>query len=135
MPDSGLFQRISAMSYEMSVSFKGQYIEARSTGDKSYQSAVMLWQEIIKVCAEHDCYKVLGIGNSAKRMPTMDAMQHSQLFEDFAIARKYRISWVELNQEAVGSVKFIETVLLNRGLLNGKLFADVDAAKRWLLES
>ena len=83
--------------------------------------------------SEHDCYKILGIGNSTKPMPTMDSMNHTKLFSDFSISRKYKIAWVELNREAVDSVKFLETVLLNRGLLNGQLFHDVDEAKRWLL--
>lgn len=122
------------MSYEMAVVFKGDYVEARSTGDKSYQSAVMLWHEIIKVCDQHHCYKVLGIGESTRPMPVMDAMNHEKLFRDFSINRKYKIAWVELNKDAVGSVRFLETVLLNRGMLNGKLFADVEEAKQWLLE-
>lgn len=121
------------MSYQMSVTFMGDYVEARSTGDKSYQTAVALWREIIRVCDEHDCYKVLGIGESTTPMSTMDAMNHTKLFQDFSITRKYQIAWVELNREAVGSIKFLETVLLNRGLLNGKLFHDVAEAKRWLL--
>ncbi len=41
------------MSYEMSVTFMGDYVEAHSTGDKSYQTAVTLWREILRVCAEH----------------------------------------------------------------------------------
>ena len=121
------------MSYQMSVIFMGDYVEARSTGDKSYQTAVALWRQIIRVCDEHDCYKVLGIGQSTTPMPTMDAMNHTKLFQDFSITRKYQIAWVELNREAVGSIKFLETVLLNRGLLNGKLFHEVAEAKRWLL--
>ena len=121
------------MSYQMSVIFMGDYVEARSTGDKSYQTAVALWREIIRVCDDHDCYKVLGIGESTTPMSTMDAMNHTKLFQDFSITRKYQIAWVELNREAVGSIKFLETVLLNRGLLNGKLFHEVAEAKRWLL--
>lgn len=121
------------MSYQMSVTFMDDYVEARSTGAKSYQTAVMLWQEILRVCAEHDCYKVLGIGESTTPMSTMDAMNHAKLFEDFSITRKYQIAWVELKRDAVESMKFLETVLLNRGMLNGKLFHDVAEAKRWLL--
>ncbi len=121
------------MSYQMSVIFMGDYVEARSTGDKSYQTAVALWREIIRVCDEHDCYKVLGIGQSTTPMSTMDAMNHTKLFQDFSITRKYQIAWVELNREAVGSIKFLEKVLLNRGLLNGKLLHEVAEAKRWLL--
>lgn len=123
------------MSYEMSAVFTGDYVEARSIGDKSYQTAVALWNEILKVCDEHNCYKVLGVGSStSKGMPTMAAMQHEQLFKDFAITRKYKIAWVELNKEAVGSIKFLETVLLNRGLLNGMLFSTVEEARQWLLD-
>lgn len=122
------------MSYEMTVAFRGYYVEAHSIGDKSYQSAVTLWNEILKVCNEHDCYKVLGIGESTKPMPTMDALNHEKLFKDFAITRQFQIAWVELNKNAIDSIKFLETVLLNRGMLNGMLFPDVEEAKRWLLE-
>ena len=122
------------MSYEVSVVFKDGYVEARSIGDKSYQTAVILWQEILKTCDEHNCYKVLGIGESSSGMTTMDAMSHEKLFKDFEITRKYKIAWVELNKEALSSIKFLETVLLNRGMLNGMLFPDVEKAKRWLLE-
>ncbi len=122
------------MSYEMSVVFTGDYVEAHSIGDKSYQTAVTLWSEILAVCDEHNCYKVLGIGESSKGMTTMDAMSHEQLFKDFEITHKFKIAWVELNKEAVASMKFLETVLLNRGLLNGMLFSTVEEAKRWLLE-
>ena len=122
------------MTYEMSVTFKGDYVEARSIGDKSYQTAVTLWREITQVCDAHKCYKVLGIAQSSTAMPVMDAMNHAQLFKDFAITNKYRIAWAELNKDAVGSLKFIETVLLSRGMLKGKTFHDAEEAKRWLLD-
>ncbi len=44
------------MSYEMSVNFTGDYVEARSYGDKSYSTAVALWSEITRVCHENNCY-------------------------------------------------------------------------------
>jgi hypothetical protein len=122
------------MSYEMSVTFTGDYVEARSTGDKSYQTAVTLWQKILKVCDEHSCYKVLGIGESTTPMSTMDAMHHEKLFKDFAITRRYQIAWVELNKEAVGNMKFLEMVLMNRGMLNGMLLSTVEEAQQWLLD-
>jgi len=122
------------MSYEMSVVFAGEYVLAHSIGDKSYQTAVALWRQITKVCDQHNCYKVLGIAESTTAMPIMDSMNHAQLFKDFAITTKYRIAWVELNVKARGNLKFLETVLLNRGLLNGKTFDDVEEAKQWLLE-
>ena len=122
------------MKYQKQVVFKGEYIEAHSIGEKSYQTAVDLWSEITKSCAEHNCFKVLGIGESTKPMPVMDAFDHQKLFRDFEVTRKYKIAWVEINKNAVASVKFLETVLLNRGMLNGKLFDTVVEAKQWLLK-
>jgi hypothetical protein len=122
------------MTYEMSVTFKGDYVEARSKGDKNYQTAVVLWQEITRVCAQHNCYKVLGIADSTSAMPVMDSLNHAQLFKDFNINNRYRIAWAELNPDAVGNLKFLETVLSNRGMLNGKTFDDVEEARQWLLQ-
>ncbi len=122
------------MSYEMSVAFTGKYVLANSIGDKSYQTAVALWKQITKVCEQHNCYRVLGIAESTTAMPIMDSMNHAQLFKDFEITNRYRIAWVELNPKALGNLKFLETVLLNRGMLNGKTFDDVEEAKKWLLE-
>lgn len=122
------------MPYQMSVTFEGDHVLAHSVGDKNYQTSVALWQEIVKTCEEYHCFSILGIGESTSPMPTMDAFNHTKLFEDFQITHKYRIAWVELNPQAVNSVKFLETVLLNRGKLNGKLFHAVDEAKRWLLQ-
>jgi len=122
------------MTYEMSVTFKDDYVEARSKGDKNYQTAVVLWQEITRVCAQHNCYKVLGIADSTSAMPVMDSLNHAQLFKDFNINNRYRIAWAELNPDAVGNLKFLETVLSNRGMLNGKTFDDVEEARQWLLQ-
>lgn len=122
------------MPYEKTVTFMGAYVEARSVGDKSYQTAVELWAEITRVCAEHNCYRVLGIAESTTAMPVMDSLNHAQLFKDFSIDNQYRIAWAELNSEALGSLRFLETVLLNRGMLNGRMFHDVEAARKWLLE-
>jgi hypothetical protein len=122
------------MSYEMSVAFTGKYVLAHSIGDKSYQTAVALWKEITKVCEQNNCYRILGIADSTTAMPIMDSMNHAQLFKDFEITNRYRIAWVELNPKALGNLKFLETVLLNRGMLNGKTFDDVEEAKQWLLE-
>jgi hypothetical protein len=122
------------MGYEMSVVFVGSYVEVRSRGDKSYQTAVALWAEITRVCNQSDCYRILGIAESTTAMPIMDSVKHEKLLADFAVTRKYKIAWVELNPEAIGNVKFLETFLTNRGLVNGRLFRDVDEARRWLLD-
>lgn len=121
------------MDYQMSVTYAGGFVEAHSAGEKSYQTALELWGEITRVCHQHNCYKVLGIGRSTRPMPMMDAINHKKLFKDFAVTHKYKIAWVELNREAIDSVKFLELFIQNRSLVNSRLFETVDEAKLWLL--
>jgi len=48
----------------MEVTFRRNHVEARSIGEKSYQTAERLWTEITRLCNEHACYRVLGIAES-----------------------------------------------------------------------
>ena len=120
------------MGYEMSVTFQGDHVEARSKGEKSYQTAEMLWAEITRVCREHHCFRVLGIGESSRQMPVIDSINHDQLFRQFGVTPQYKIAWTESNADEFEKLKNLETILLNRGY-QGKVFTDVDEARAWLL--
>ena len=117
----------------MSVVFKGDHVEAVSSGDKSLETAARLWGEITRLCKENDCFRVLGIADSTKQMSVMDSMDHQQLFKALNITPKYKIAWVELNEEEFGKLKTLETILINRGF-RGKAFQNIEAARKWLLE-
>ena len=121
------------MSYEMEVTFMGDHVEARSIGDKSYQTAERLWAEITRVCNEHACFRVLGIADSSRQMSVMDSINHEELFRKFGVTPKYKIAWTESNPDEFDKLKNLETILLNRGY-RGKVFADVADARAWLLQ-
>jgi hypothetical protein len=121
------------LSYEMAVTFMGDHIEARSIGEKSYQTAEKLWTEITRVCLEQDCYKVLGIAVSTRQMSVMDSINHDELFKKFGVTPKYKIAWTESNRNEFDKLKNLETILVNRGF-RGKVFADVEEARAWLLK-
>ncbi len=121
------------MNYRMEVTFRGDHVEARSIGEKSYETAEKLWQEITRLCAEHNCYKVLGIAESSRQMSVMDSIDHQQLFKALNITPRYKIAWVELNESEFDKLKALETILINRGY-RGKAFLDVEEARHWLLE-
>lgn len=120
------------MERKLVISFEGRFVRVFSTGDKSYESALSLWQQVVAKCIEHNCFKVLGIADSGKYFKTMEAFSHAKLFDELGITNKYRIAWVELNPEAFETARFIETVLTNRGL-PGRLFATEAEAEEWLL--
>jgi len=121
------------MSYEMRVTFMGDYVEALSIGEKSYQTAEMLWAEITRVCKEHGCFRVLGIAKSSKQMPVMDSINHEKLFQQFGVTPRYKIAWTESNMDEFEKLKNLETILLNRGY-QGRVFSDIDEARVWLLD-
>jgi hypothetical protein len=120
------------MKHEIIITFEGRFVQVISRGEKSFEFSLKIWPETIKLCRENECYKVLGIATSSKPPSTIDSYKHGDLFHKFKIDGKYKIAWVELNPKSYEGIKFIETVLFNRGV-DVKLFADVDKAKTWLL--
>jgi len=121
------------LSYEMEVTFRRNHVEARSIGEKSYQTAERLWTEITRLCNEHACYRVLGIAESNRQMSVMDSINHEELFKKFGVTPKYKIAWTESNRNEFDKLKNLEIILVNRGF-RGKVFADVEEARAWLLK-
>jgi hypothetical protein len=63
-----------------------------------------------------------------------DAIDHQAIFLEAGVTIDHHIAWVQLNPEAYRMTEVAETVLLNRGQLNGRLFADELEARRWLMD-
>jgi hypothetical protein len=120
------------MKHELIITFENDFVQVISNGEKSFESSSKIWTNALKVCQEHNCYKVLGIAKTTKQHTTIEAYKHGELFHQVKIDHNYKIAWVELNPDEVDSIKFIEVVLLNHGF-NVKLFDDVETAKTWLL--
>ena len=109
------------------------YISATLTGEIDYTVFLELWKEIIRACDEYKCFNILGVSDT-KPMNNMDALNHEKIFKEAGVSIKHRIAWVEKNPSARAMIKFVEGVLMNRNLINGRLFADVSEAKAWLLK-
>lgn len=119
------------MKHELEITFESNFIQIISNGDKSYASSAKIWPTAIKVCEENNCFKILGIATTTKPPSTIDSFNHSELFHELKIDHKFRIAWVEINSDAYEGIKFIENVLVNRGI-DVKLFSEIDEAKTWL---
>lgn len=119
------------MTGTMTITFEGDHIRAESRSEKSIEWARKLWPAIVAACEANDCYKVLGITESLTVIPIMDGFDHIELFRELGINTKYRIAWVELNPDAVKTVKFVDAALFNR-MLPGRVFKTEDEASKWL---
>jgi hypothetical protein len=83
------------------------------------------------MCTKHDCYFVLGVSNAPGPMPTIDGYDHAELFQELGIDEKYRIAFAELNDDARDATRFVETVMINRGL-PGRACCTEEEARQWL---
>jgi hypothetical protein len=119
------------MSADLTITFEGDHIRAESRGVKTIAWARGFWTAIVESCEKNDCFKVLGISESLTVMPIMDGFDHVALFRELGINTKYRIAWVELNPEAVKTVRFVDAALFNR-LLPGRAFGTEEDARDWL---
>lgn len=126
-------EKIDHMENKMRIIPKRGYIHVSSNGKKDSKFAYRLWSNTVKVCRKNECFNIFGIANTSHALKLVDCYNHARLFQELGIDYKYRIAWVELNPDAFELIKFIETVLTNRGI-NVRLFSDITEAKNWLLK-
>ena len=121
------------MCDEVVIEHKGDYIHVRQYGRDSYEISLDLWRRVVAACEEHQCFNILGENLSTESISRMDAYDHDKIFEAAGVTMRHRIAWVHHDAGTIEPTRFVETVLKNRGLANGYLFANVEEAKRWLL--
>lgn len=119
------------MPENFTVAYEGDHILVGSYGDRSIEYARAVWTETLKVCKEHSCFDILIVSRAPQPMPVLDGYEHSALFKELEIDSRYRIAFAELNDEARKVTRFVEDVLVNRGL-PGRVFASEEEAREWL---
>lgn len=124
--------RGEGMKDEDFIEFVGDYISVVATGSDSYARGMTLWKSIAAACEQYDCYNILGQSRTVGELSTMDSFKHIEIFQEAGITWKHRIAWVAVDPDKFEQLKFIETVLRNRSLVNGGLFRTVEEARNWL---
>lgn len=120
------------MNYEISVSFEGDHVLVRTSGEKDYAVIEEIWAKVARVCEKHQCFDVLGIANTSSPIEAVESYEIPGVFREYNIDRRYRVAWVELNPEGVDVIDLAANILAHRDL-PGKLFATVEEAREWLL--
>ena len=120
------------MVAQYTIEHVNSIIEVHVTGLPDRQSIAQMWKDIIKACDEHGCMVILGVANMDRPLKLADAIDHQAIFLEAGVTIDHRIAWVQLNPEAYERTQLAESVLLNRGMVNGRLFTDELDARRWL---
>ncbi len=121
------------MSHRIIIEHKGSYVHARQYGKDNYDISLDLWKRIVAACRQYGCYNILGESHTDEDLSTIDAYSHIEIFKLTGVTLRHRVAWVHRGAEPTEEGKFVETVLTNRGLVNGRIFASIAEAKRWLL--
>ena len=120
------------MALDYRIEFIKDVIEVRVTGIPDRASTARMWADIVAACARHKCLYILGVSNLDRPQKVADAIDHQAIFLQAGVTIDHRIAWAQLNPEALEMTRLAETVLLNRGMVNGRLFTDEHEARRWL---
>lgn len=107
-------------------------IEVRVEGVPDRASITRMWKDIVTSCKEHGCMSVLGISDMEQPVKLADAIHHQVIFLEAGVTIDHRIAWVQLNPAAVRMNILSESILLNRGLVNGRVFTNEAEARKWL---
>jgi hypothetical protein len=122
------------MAVEYTIEYTGSVIEVRTTGIPDRASISQMWKDIVAASRQFRCLSILGLSNLDQPLKLADAIDHQAIFLEAGVTIDHHIAWVQLNPEAYRMTEVAETVLLNRGQLNGRLFADELEARRWLMD-
>ncbi len=120
------------MATEYTIDYRNSTIEVRVRGTLDRASSAKLWKDIADACASNNCNSILGLSHLDQPISLGDAFDHQAIFLEAGITIDHRIAWVQSNPDAYKMTQLVETVLLNRGMLNGRLFTDEFEARRWL---
>ena len=122
------------MATEYTIELREGVIEVHVTGVPDRASIAKMWHDIAAACKEEHCFSILGVSRLETPLKIADAIDHQAIFLEAGISIDHRIAWVQLNPEAYAMTQLAETILLNRGLANGRLFDDECAARHWLMD-
>lgn len=120
------------MAARYSIEHKDSLIEVRVAGTPERASLLQMWKDIVAACKEHQCASVLGLANMDEPLKLEDAIYYKTLFPQAGVTIDHRIAWVQRNPDAVAMNLLAESVLLNRGLVNGRVFTNEVEAREWL---
>ena len=119
------------MKQYLSVKQKKGYIEVHAYGPKDVQFSNKLWKSIADLAEKNKCFKVLGIANSPSHMNIFEGYSRFRLLQTLNIDFRYRIAWVEQNENEKEIVNFIAMVCENRGI-SAKICDSIEDAKEYL---
>jgi len=124
------------MPFRFSMQVNGDYLRSEVTGERVPGELVpemlKLWSLVADECRARGVTRVLAVNGLTGPTSQMDVFEISKRLPAVLGGAVHRIAFVIRGGEEERKVSlFAENVAVNRGL-NGRVFADEDAALAWL---
>lgn len=123
------------MSIRYTITREDSVIRVRTEGVFDFISAYEMWEEIAATCNSQDCYRVLGVSNLDKPLPTVDAYDHLEMLKSVGINTRHRIAWVAGHPALLDNLLLAQTVVRNGSEINLRIFDSTKRAEQWLADS
>lgn len=131
-PQLGNSPRELMMMDENIIEFQGDHIHVIARGNNTAAKSFVMFRHIVAACQQHDCFNIIGEAETKEDMSTLEAFKHIEIFTKAGMTWKHRLAWVAADPDKYEQLKFVETVLRNRALLNGQVFRTLAEARNWL---
>lgn len=122
------------MPVEFTVEYADSYVEVRVSGVPDRNSIEAMWKDIVRVCGENDCSRVLGVSNTERAIELEHAMDYSNIFDKAGLPQGFRVAWVQTNPAAVVMIELIIEMTRKRFAGEGEVFSDEADALSWLMQ-
>lgn len=99
---------------------------------KIVEDAKEAWKQIAKACQESGLDRFLVTSHVTGDYSISNAYSINSVLDQFGVSRRWKIAYVVLDEKAYETLKFAETVAINRGF-RGKVFQDEVEAYNWLV--
>jgi predicted transcriptional regulator len=127
------------MTYSLEIQEKSEHIEVRVSGERirgqEIEDALNMWKIVAKKCDETGISRVLVVSTVTGSLPIISAYEIATSTDKVNWNRKFRTAIVDLNEESRQINLFGETVVVNRGYFQVKVFDNQSEAVKWLLKS
>ena len=62
------------MDNYFSVTFKDEYVQVESNGEKNLEYAAKLWSRIVNTCEKYDCFRIIGLADTNSAVCLIEAV-------------------------------------------------------------
>lgn len=121
------------MSYSFRIENKKDFLLIKASGQDSIKASKDIYHATLEAASKDKVYKVVVL-SEMKPVSVNEAWDMQEIFFNNLPPFPLKIAWIDSNMESLEMNTFTEHVLVNRGLLNTKVFSDRNRAMEWLMK-